>query len=409
MVSTTIQTVLVLAGPFLIPRVYRVLRRSISSRSSPSNTSNNLPPLPPLPPPRPIPRSLQHIRLLIFTLGLTLSLSLALVFPPSNLFLTLAPSHSLPQLLIPTLRTPIDIRTPTTVLSDRLLAHSNQPTLAPEQEALLSAMQTLDARIVYTAVGASPLLYCNWCYTPSSDKGARDFMLYNLPGLGVEYILVLAATKVLGGMRRWVLGALLTAMVGETWFRVSWVPMAGHAAGGVMVHSQSHLLRHLFFSLLFLVSFFFPPSQNTQRAVTATSYLEPQLKGLGDRLEAVVELVRTMGLVKGAVGRNEALRDTNLTNQTKQTRLSVLAQKDPTLQALRSNAALSEVEREAFEGMIERVLGRVLLRDVNNGEGEGNEKDRKDGTGGEENGSAKAGRTTPVSNGNGNGPGKGKR
>lgn len=132
-----------------------------------------------------------HMRTIILSLAFFFYMYSAIA-PPQNIFLSLAssPSTSTFSRLLPILRKPLNIRTPTEKLAQRWATQTRKE-LSPDNLYLLSRLQNLDARLAYVAHGENPLLHCEWCRSPSSGNYSLDYFFYNLPFLSLSYLILL--------------------------------------------------------------------------------------------------------------------------------------------------------------------------------------------------------------------------
>lgn len=156
----------------------------------------------------------------------TIILSFAFLFyfysaisPPQNIFLSLAPSSSKSMLsrVMPVLRKPLHIRTPTDQLAKKWSTQTKKD-LSQDSLLLLSRLQNLDARLAYIAYGEKPLLYCEWCRSPSSGNYNLDYFFYNLPFLALSYLilLVILGSATFGDWNYWRIIMVIGAGAGFT-------------------------------------------------------------------------------------------------------------------------------------------------------------------------------------------------
>lgn len=174
-----------------------------------------------------------------------------------NLFLSLSTPHSTLSRLFPFLRHPLDIRLATETLarawSHTLLHH--RPLDEPEL-ALLNRLQSLDARLVYIAYGAKPLMQCEWCRPPGggnmSSLGGTiiglDYLLASAPTILIAYLTTLAACGLLlsgNGRQRWRIWIVIPIVGGlgaEAYMRLTWDGGRGQAASGASISMVRSLL-----------------------------------------------------------------------------------------------------------------------------------------------------------------------
>ncbi|GAA5878713.1 hypothetical protein JCM3774_000482 [Rhodotorula dairenensis] len=346
--SGLVQTALLIAAPYLLPKVIRVgqsfLNPKPKGQRNPVHTYNG--------PSRDTiaaadsPR-LAAFRLFVCALGLSLCVFSALN-PPENLFLSLSPPHSFLSRLFPCLRHPLDIRLATETLSSAWSRTLLRRPLAEPELALLARLQTLDARLVYVAYGAGPLMHCMWCRSPgvvpTGSVFGLDYALALLPLTGIAYLVTLAGCGLLlsgngrARFRSWIVVLLLGGMAAEVWARLTWDSGRGQTAVGApiaMIHSQIHVLRSLFFASLVAVSYLAPATRRLCHAGGAppppgtSTIITPALVAIAQQSESALHRLRALSVARMAVLHDDRFRKEVTDFWTSASCESRLARSDP--------------------------------------------------------------------------------
>lgn len=263
-----------------------------------------------------------------------------------NLFLSLSTPHSTLSRLFPFLRHPLDIRLATETLA-RAWSHTllHRPLDEPEL-ALLNRLQSLDARLVYIAYGAGPLMQCEWCRPPggggsTSSLGGTiiglDYLLASAPTILIAYLTTLAACGLLlsGNGRQhwriWIVLAIVGGVGAEAYMRLTWDGGRGQAAAGgsismvrsllslspctcitdhapprtpLQIHSQLHVLRSLFFASLLSISYLAPASFASLPAHLqpgTSTIVAPALAAITNQGEDALQRLRALSIARMAV------------------------------------------------------------------------------------------------------------
>ncbi|KAF8325786.1 uncharacterized protein EI90DRAFT_3128323 [Cantharellus anzutake] len=119
-------------------------------------------------------------------------------------------------------------------------------------EALLSRLQSLDARSLYVRFGHDTVEHCDYCHT------FADFALFAFPSAAMTYVQTIALVGLMtvkgSGKRRWRswgVGILVTAAVVEAWILTTVdIQFTSDNGKTVMWHDGAWLLRHSLFLLL---------------------------------------------------------------------------------------------------------------------------------------------------------------
>ncbi|KAG0663397.1 hypothetical protein C6P46_002736 [Rhodotorula mucilaginosa] len=300
---------------------------------------------------RPDSPQLAGFRLFVCAFGLSLAVFSALN-PPENLFLSLSTPHSTLSRLFPFLRHPLDIRLATETLarawSHTLLHH--RPLDEPEL-ALLNRLQSLDARLVYIAYGAKPLMQCEWCRPPGggnmSSLGGTiiglDYLLASAPTILIAYLTTLAACGFLlsgNGRQRWRIWIVIPIVGGlgaEAYMRLTWDGGRGQAASGAsisMIHSQLHVLRSLFFASLLTISYLAPASFHPIPALLqpdTSTIVAPALAAITNQGEDALQRLRALSIARMAVLHEDRSRKEVTDFWTSASTESRLARSDPVI------------------------------------------------------------------------------
>lgn len=276
---------------------------------------------------------------------LTVSRDTAFAARTQNLFLSLSTPHSTLSRLFPFLRHPLDIRLATETLArvwSQTLLH--RP-LVESELALLNRLQSLDARLIYIAYGARPLMQCEWCRPPgagsSSSLGGTiiglDYLLAAAPTILIAYLTTLVACGLLlsgNGRQRWRIWIVIATVSGvgaEAYMRLTWDGGRGQAAAGAsismvrarsydlslsllhvfsliarphQIHSQLHVLRSLFFASLLTISYLAPASFASvpaQLQPGTSTIVAPALAALTNQSEDALQRLRALSIARMAV------------------------------------------------------------------------------------------------------------
>ncbi|BGP27265.1 hypothetical protein Rt10032_c12g4716 [Rhodotorula toruloides] len=370
-----VQTALVISAPYLLPKGIRLVRSVLNP--APKGTRGTAhPAFANRPPPRMLVDSprLAIFRLFLAALGVSVALFSALS-PPHNLFLSLSTPHSFLSSIFPTLRHPLDIRLATETLA-RAWSHTLGRPLSEPELALASRLQTLDARLAYIAYGAGPLMQCAWCRPPGTASAAgllgTDYLLAIAPGTAVAYLTALAGCGLLlsgNGRDRWRAWMVFAVVAGagvEVWKRLTWDGARGGVGGKIsMLHSELHLARTLFFTLLLVLSFLAHPAMIPAPPPSASSLIAPAIAAITSQTEGVLNRLRALSLQRMAILQKEEFRDEVNYFWTTASRDSSLARSDPRIQrVLETQFRIPGGPTEQFEQWLMDALGptRVPVR-----------------------------------------------
>ena len=155
-----------------------------------------------------------------------------------NLFL--APAQSPAQQLLPLLRPTLALHTPKELLAS-LWQRDVGRALTDDQSHLIGACtSSLDARKLYLAFGAAPLVECTWCRA-DDFAGRGDFVAFVMTSVVGTYLAVTAlGAGLLSGervrWRGWYVVLVVVAFLGEVWWRLNW---AGPGNSAVLLVSSS--------------------------------------------------------------------------------------------------------------------------------------------------------------------------
>ncbi|GAA5984435.1 hypothetical protein JCM10908_003345 [Rhodotorula pacifica] len=348
--SGLIQTVLLLAAPYLVPKAFRLAQSFLNPQPKGqrhpvhvglSGHARRLRTTA-----RDSPR-LAAFRLFVCAMGMSIAVVSALN-PPENLFLSLSSPHSTLSRLFPFLRHPLDIRLSTETLA-RAWSHSLRLRPLRESElALLSRLQTLDARLMYIACGAGPLMNCGWCRPPgagiSSTTGVlgADYLLALAPPTAIAYLAALAGCGLLLSgngrekWRSWIVVLLLGGAGAEVWSRLTWDGARGVAASGAaitMIHSQIHVLRSLFFAILLALSYLAPAAPLAHSPPGTSTIIAPAIAAITSQTEDVLHRLRALSIARMAVLHEDGFRKQITEFWSSASHESRLARSDPAIRS----------------------------------------------------------------------------
>jgi len=143
--------------------------------------------------------------------------------------------------------------TPSPLLREALLVtHPESIGLPDTTEALLSRLQSLDARSLYVRFGHDTVELCDYCHS------FADFALFALPATTLTYLRTIVIVGLMtmkgSGKRRWRswgVGILVVAAAIEAWILVTVdIQFYPENRRVVMWHDRAWLLRHYLFLLL---------------------------------------------------------------------------------------------------------------------------------------------------------------
>ncbi|KAM0791039.1 hypothetical protein ACM66B_004335 [Microbotryomycetes sp. NB124-2] len=253
------------------------------------------------------------IRLAIASVAVSLSLVRALT-APHNLFLSLAPSSNILHLVLPVLRTPLDVRTSTDSLARAWLAKLGRSQLDDDQLALLGRMQTLEARMIYIAHGKDALLNCHWC---NPTLASSDFLILTLVSLVVHYLVALGVVGFLTTSdriqwRRWLVGTVIGGALVEVWSRLNWRGSTGGQV--VMINAECLFVRHCFLAATFALSYFAKPKAPEPEWTGTVDVLQGTMQALSDRSGLLLDELQIHETERRVFATNELLRQRVLEN-----------------------------------------------------------------------------------------------
>ncbi|BGP51203.1 translation termination factor GTPase eRF3 [Rhodotorula kratochvilovae] len=298
---------------------------------------------------------------------MTALISNGLVQTALNLFLALSSPRSALARLFPLLRTPLDLRVATESLARAWSSSLGRP-LSDEELALASRLQTLDARLAYIAYGAGPLLQCGWCRPPGSASAAgllgTDYLLAIAPGVSVAYLAALAGCGLLlsgNGRERWRKWAVMATLAGalyELWERLTWDGARGGIGGNVtMLHSQLHLLRTLFSTLLLVLSFLAPAAPLAPPTPSTSALVGPAVASIAAQSEAVLHRLRALSVQRMAVLHDDDMREKINAFWASASHESDLARADPQVRRIVEQLRAEAGPSETFSAWVEGSSG----------------------------------------------------
>jgi hypothetical protein len=337
---TSIHTLLIVFGPFLLPRVINLFNTSrAAARSVPV---------------RPVPPRVQRaLNLLALSTATCLVLTLPR-FADENIFRR---THSRWQI-------------EPSVLFTRL---GLLRALTPADEVLRDKFTVNSAnKMLYFAFGPDTLLHCLWCNTADGSDSTRNHFLYALPKLLTPHIAHLA---VLGSASSSMVGpegsrfrihatlAGLALLVTEAWYMGTYDPAANKRAKVLedvdFAHWRVRVLRYLGFAL-------------ADAALAATLYLTSTNRWLArpepvaNRLEASTKVaeetlhkLRALGLLENSINRNPGLRQVREEYWRTEGQVMSEAVSEPEVTE-KINAAVGKMDFGALEAQVGQVADGIL-------------------------------------------------
>jgi hypothetical protein len=333
-----VHTLLILFGPFLIPRVLdwinvaRATSRSVPIRPTPPRVKNAL-----------------NLLFVSAIVCLTLSLSR---FAPENIFL----------------KTQSHIRTETSVLFARL---RHLRGLTGDDEALRAKFASPSNKLLYLTYGPDTLLNCVWCST-SDGNDQQNYFLYSLPKIATPHILELAvlglATSSLIGsegsrFRTHATIAGLLMMVVETWYMSTYDMTTNKRARSVKdidsAYWRVRFLRYMTFAVVDIALGFVLWATSTNRWLAKPVSIAERIETTTRQAEETLNKMRALGLLTNSVNRDPALR--GVREEYWRTEGQVMAetvQDEAVTEQI--NKVISNMDFSALEGRVGEVADGIL-------------------------------------------------
>ncbi|OAL48840.1 hypothetical protein IQ07DRAFT_88411 [Pyrenochaeta sp. DS3sAY3a] len=336
---SSVHGILVLFGPFLIPKVLDWINVArATSRSVPV---------------RPIPPRVQNALNLLFVAAVAcLVLSLPR-FAPENIFVATL-SH---------------IRTETSVLFIRLKAL--RP-LTDEDDALRTKFSLSGKnKLLYLVYGPDTLLNCVWCASADGND-QQHYFVYSLPKILIPHICQLAvlglATSSLVGsegsrFRTHATIAGLLMLVVETWFMGTYDITTNKRAKFVQdidsVHWRIRFLRYMTFAAVDAGLALVLWATSTNRWLAKPVSLAERIETATRQAEDTLNKLRALGLLTNSANRNPALR--GLKDDYWKAEGLVMAetvQDEAVVEQI--NAAVSKMDISELQGRVGEVADGIL-------------------------------------------------
>ncbi|KAF2278063.1 uncharacterized protein EI97DRAFT_457287 [Westerdykella ornata] len=285
---TTLHSLLIVFGPFLLPRLINVFNSArAASRSVPI---------------RPTPPKVQHaLNLLAASAAVCLVLTLP-YFAPENVFLkTQSRLQIEPSVLFARLR----------LLRD----------LTPADETLRIKFGSIQNRLVYLAYGPDTLLNCIWC-SSGAGNDAQNYLLYSLPKLVTPHIfhlavLGLATSSFVGteGSRFRIHATIagLVLLVAEAWYLGTY-DISGNKKARMLqeidfAHWRVRLLRYLSFAAVDAALGLVLWLTSTNRWLARPASIAERLEMTTRDAEQSLSKLHALGLLSNSINRDQTLRN----------------------------------------------------------------------------------------------------
>ncbi|KAF2035333.1 hypothetical protein EK21DRAFT_96605 [Setomelanomma holmii] len=333
-----IHTLLIIFGPFLIPRcldwinVARATSRSVPVRPAPPKVKNAL-------------------NLLFISAVVCLVLSLN-NFAPENIFL----------------KTQSHIRTETGVLFSRL---RHLRALTPGDEALRVKFASPRNKLLYLTYGPDTLLNCIWCSSADTND-QQNYFLYSLPKLATPHIaqllvLGLATSSLVGaeGSRfrtHATIAGILTFVV-EAWYMGTYDLSSNKRARSVKdidsVYWRIRFLRYITFAIVDIALGFVLWATSTNRWLAKPISIAERLETTTRTAEETLNKMRALGLLSNSVNRDSALR--GVREEYWRTEGQVMAETIQDAEVTETiNECISKMDLGALEGRVGEVADGIL-------------------------------------------------
>lgn len=334
-----VHSLLLLFGPFLIPRVFDWINVArATSRSVPV---------------RPTPQRVKHaLNVLFLSAVVCLVLSLSR-FAPENIFL----------------KTQSHIRTETSVLFARL---RHLRPLTDEDEALRTKFNWgARNKLLYLTYGPDTLLNCVWCSTADGND-QQNYFLFSLPKIVTPHIfqlgvLGLATSSLVGSegsrFRTHATIAGILLMVVEAWYMGTYDITTNKRAKFVQdidsVHWRVRFIRYITFAAVDIGLAFVLWATSTNRWLAKPVSIAERLETTTRQAEETLNKMRALGLLTNSVNRDPALR--GVREEYWRTEGQVMAetvQDEAVTEQI--NNAISKMDFNALEGRVGEVADGIL-------------------------------------------------
>jgi hypothetical protein len=337
---SSIHTLLIVFGPFLLPRVVNLFNTSrAAARSVPV---------------RPVPANVQRALNLLFLSTVTCLVLTLPRFADENIFQ----------------RTQSRWQIEPNVLFARL---GLLRALTPADEVLRDKFTVNSAnKMLYFAFGPDTLLSCLWCTSADGSNDTRNYFLYALPKLLTPHIAHLAVLGIVSssmvgpeGSRFRIHATIagLALLVTEAWYMGTYDPAANKRAKVLedvdFAHWRVRVLRYLAFALV-------------DAALAATLYLTSTNRWLArpepiaNRLEASTKVaeetlhkLRALGLLENSINRDPGLRQVREEYWRTEGQVMSEAVSEPEVTE-KINAAIGKMDFGALEGKVGEVADGIL-------------------------------------------------
>ncbi|KAH5779449.1 hypothetical protein HBI16_061890 [Parastagonospora nodorum] len=334
-------TLLMLFGPFLIPRVFDWFSTvRATSRSAPV---------------RPTPPRVQNaLNLLCVSAVVYLVLSLPR-FMPENIFM----------------RTQSHIRTETSVLFSRL-RHLRE--LTDQDDALrekFASPNGMHNRLLYLVYGPDALLNCVWC-TSSKGNDQLQYFLYALPKLVIPHIFQLAVlglstSSLIGNegsrFRTHATIAGLLMLVVEVYYIQTYDITGNKRAKSLedidAIHWRLHFFRYLTFAVVDIAMGVVLWLTSTNRWLAKPVSIAERMETTTRQAEETLNKMRALGLLTNSVNRDPSLR--GLREQYWRTEGQIMAetvQDEAVTEEI--NKAISKMDFSSLESRVGQVADGIL-------------------------------------------------
>jgi hypothetical protein len=333
-----VHSLLILFGPFLIPRVVdwingaRTTSRSVPVRPTP-------------------PRVKSALNLLFLSAAVCLTLSLSR-FAPENIFL----------------KTQSHIRTETSVLFARL---RHLRALTGEDEALRAKFASPSNKLLYLTYGPDTLLNCVWC-SAADGNDQQNYFLYTLPKLAAPHILQLAVlglvTSSLVGsegsrFRTHATVAGLLMMIVEAWYVGTYDTATNKRAKYVQdidsAYWRVRFLRYITFAVVDIALGFVLWATSTNRWLAKPVSIAERIETTTRQAEETLNKMRALGLLTNSVNRDPALRGVREEYWRTEGRVMAETVQDEAVTE-QINKVISKMDFSALEGRVGEVADGIL-------------------------------------------------
>ncbi|KAF2847933.1 hypothetical protein T440DRAFT_179138 [Plenodomus tracheiphilus IPT5] len=333
-----VHSLLIVFGPFLIPRALDWVNVSRTTNSSV--------------PVRPVPPRVKHALNLLFLSACVFFVLSFARFAPENIFI----------------QTRSHIRTETSVIFARL---RHLRPLTAGDEALRVKFNYTRNKLLYLAYGPDTLLNCNWCADANGDDQMYYF-LYSLPGILAPHILQLGALGVATSsfvgaeasrVRTHATIAGVVMLAGECWYMFSYNLEHNKRAFTIQQLDSAfwrvRFIRYITFAVVDLALALVLWATSTNRWLSKPLSIAERLETATKQSEDTLNKLRALGLLTNSVNRDAALRGVREEYwRTEGQIMAEMVQDEAVTEQI--NRVINKMDFSALQGRVGEVADGIL-------------------------------------------------